>query len=998
MGKTYYRNNKPYKHVSSSGKVTRIKNGKDPNSKSSSSKSKSKGSSKSSSRIVKVEYRNGKPAYATDASGKRFASTKTISDHNNTKQNTSKSSSSSSRSSSSSSPKLSGTTTFNPLTGQSSTSFISTPVPTTKLSGTTTVNPLTGQSSTSFTSSRKSRSSSGSSSRVKALPTSNSNSGLSSIFGSSSMVSEAPETTIQRSKLNILASDKSKKKDFLVSAMSDAPEAFKSFSLGKSEIKRKETKIQPRTIYDQEQKETREVYKGPSYLMDTTIKTPETIMNTPFLQTEMKEFTTSGSIITGGGKDVEFAIVRKDAKELEKKREAAKNKYGVFDNGKIDLLAQGDFKSSAKDQEKLNKDIFVFSNLTKPEDQTQDKIDIFESRQAEIDKSFKSNPYVSGDSGQYTFQTPVSTLYSTTEATRGSDTFVSKDTMHRQAIPKSDFMKGVKEVALQTKVSPKTADTNVLARMSGAAVGSVILGGGYLSGQKQSIDVGASALQKAGVGADSSKVISKIGSYTAMGLTGGVGLRATGAGIKGVGQQMAWQTKGKAGTGFGYVGKRVEVAGSALPKVTAVSGTAQLGVTEGYRKVTTTEEDKRNKQNLKNKYGFSASAGQAAYNRGIASTDSTGKGFIAGISPMGGAALFSEVKELGDDSINRYLDSKGITNPRDRQVAKDLIYAEFKTRQYGEIAGLGAGAATTERIGSQYFKTKFGAGQVFKEGSKREGITALTGQASRTTASLGISEGMASELTTAGSRGEDVSGKQLLTSGTIGGISAGVLGGMVTKHRLTKGLGVKESGKQLTRKTAEVTGYVLDPYEGVGDILEKIGRKKPFRGPTVGVSKLKSGFKTTTIGQSSTTTNGQKSLIGNMKSKLQALTSSRKSLTSTRSQLPIGARTNVPSITGVPTFATTPTIVSTPTITETISPVVGVQTLTDMQAKSSTAAQTSIPVFTPLSGAMVMPPGFKGTGMGWGNSSRSQRGFKVNPIQSLNKKVNRKKFNVLSKL
>jgi hypothetical protein len=95
MARTIYKKGKPYKHISDSGKVTKIKDGKDPlsksksSSKSSSSKSKSSSKSSSSDSYI-VTQADGSKVTRTNLSGGGFSDTKITSPSSKTTSSSSK--------------------------------------------------------------------------------------------------------------------------------------------------------------------------------------------------------------------------------------------------------------------------------------------------------------------------------------------------------------------------------------------------------------------------------------------------------------------------------------------------------------------------------------------------------------------------------------------------------------------------------------------------------------------------------------------------------------------------------------------------------------------------------------------------------------------------------------------------------------------------------------------------------------------------------------------
>ena len=521
------------------------------------------------------------------------------------------------------------------------------------------------------------------------------------------------------------------------------------------------------------------------------------------------------------------------------------------------------------------------------------------------------------------------------------------------------------------------SNTQALARMYGSVGGTVA---SYLTGSK-GVEKGLSRTLTPLTGEASAENIAKVFSKTGYVVPATGVLKVGGVGLRTIGTQLAKsgsksQLLSKMGIGGGKV---LETGAKALPQIQTYGTIGTLGVSEGSRLFTTTQEKRDSIQKLEAKYGFKRSEGKDKW---VQSAEETG--MFAAQAPGLTALASTQTAQAGDLAVEQYLDEKGITDPQDRLEAKAHITEEVIRTQGGEVAGLVGGiSAGTERLG------QIGISKLRGKVTEKS-IGGISRAAGTEIGGLGVAEGISSEILTAGTRGKDVKVGDLATSGTIGGISAGVLGGLVVGKELKKATGIIPEKKITKTGVAEFSANILDLAEKPGDVTQSVYNTLTRRTPQPGVIKTQKGGKLTTI-----TPEQQPKPFDRIKTRFTRTKTPQLTTETSFAALEFGGVkiptfTQTPTTTGVitPTTVMAPvkTPVGTPTAIQTPTGVVTpVAVPTEVPITTPVPTATPIPIFTPQKGGMFIP-GLGGTG-GWGlGTTRGRIGVKENPIQSLRNK------------
>lgn len=176
--------------------------------------------------------------------------------------------------------------------------------------------------------------------------------------------------------------------------------------------------------------------------------------------------------------------------------------------------------------------------------------------------------------------------------------------------------------------------------------------------------------------------------------------------------------------------------------------------------------------------------------------------------------LIAGSKQSFTKAFKQNLQEQGL-NPEQAEYFTTVGLRERKARATGEGLSALSFSATAERLGSGFLSKSF-LKQSGKEFTKQEVGKVLFSTGFKQTAKAGVFEAVSSDIVSRQARGYEQSIKGTAISAGVGGLTAGLFGGTITRTAVTN---------PKVSKLVTGIGYITDPYELPGDIVEKRVRK-----------------------------------------------------------------------------------------------------------------------------------------------------------------------------
>ncbi len=338
-------------------------------------------------------------------------------------------------------------------------------------------------------------------------------------------------------------------------------------------------------------------------------------------------------------------------------------------------------------------------------------------------------------------------------------------------------------------------------------------------------------------------------------------------------------------------------------------------------------------------------------------------------------------KEQFQLGVMRYWKDKGMEG-KDLEMAVRSTMVQRAAGLWGETAGVLAANVLSEIYGQK----------MLTEAIRATGKGSF-GIAFREVGKAGIVEGVSSELATEIGRYEQIRPKQVAVAGVAGGVSAGIIGGVIAKLRIPKvGDKILPPGKRIKRlaRAIEISTYIADPWEKPGDIIAgKLGKglakKIPVIAPTP-VSITKEAVVPTKVPTMIKTPIG---IPSDVMVKVGAPTVAPTSIKTALSRITVPVMTPIP--TGIPTTVPTGVPIGIPT---------GISAPTQIPTQIPTTVPTFVPTGVPTGVPIGVPVAAAGLPIGAlpipmqrsKKLSRYQSWVVTNPIRDLGREFLRKRM------